>query len=551
MSRFRLLLFGLTLFCRPVDSVFAQDGTATDSPDPLRLNARTVVEDVVVMDKEGGAVPGLRKEDFQVFENGKPQAVTFFESNFAATESTATPPAALPPDTFTNIPVSPPNNVTNVLLLDALNTGPAEGMYAWVQMVKYLASLPPNLHIGVFTLDKEKLQMLWGFDQDSSVQAAIAQFGAKHSVSSLPSTAQQLTEQQDLLGMIDVLKQTANGANDNRLTERADALQHFLKYSTANGDFFTTMNAFEALAHYLAGIPGRKNLFWLSGEAPHQFKSDKYFEWYREARDKLTEAGVSVYPIDVNGVDVDTGGFQSGAGISASSARFEATEGWAEETGGKAYHDNNIQREIVEAIDHGSRYYTLAYDPSDDKEEGRERKVEVKVASGKYTIFYRKSYFEQTRREIAKAGATPSKDPLLDLMGRGMPDISEIPYRLKAVLPAAHPAPGTPRAGDNAQMGGSLMRYRVLFQLRAGSLSLVPDADAGRRKSLEVVLVVYSKDGKPLNWENRNIHLVIRPDQWARANTEGVSFHLLQAMSTCALESTTDHRARWERWRSR
>src|ERR1035437_2259071 len=117
MSRFRLLLFGFTLFALPANSLFAQAAPAEGPSALFTLNVRTAVEDVVVMDKNGLAVPGLRKEDFQVFENGKPQAITFFEPNFAATEAAA-PPSALPPNTFTNIPVAAPNNVTNVLLLD-------------------------------------------------------------------------------------------------------------------------------------------------------------------------------------------------------------------------------------------------------------------------------------------------------------------------------------------------------------------------------------------------------------------------------------------------
>jgi len=531
MSRFRLLLFGLTLLALPTHSLFAQAVPAPGPSAQFTLNARTAVEDVVVMDKNGRAVPGLRKEDFQILENGKPQAITFFEPNFAATEAPAAPRALLPPDTFTNIPAVPPNNVTNVLLLDALNTRTTERMYAQVRMVKYLAALPPNLRIGVFTLDKEKFHMLWGLNQDSSaLRAVIAKFTARHSRSSSPSSAaQQQAEQQELIETADALKQTAKNTNDTRLGESADTLQRFLKYGTGvmdeYGNFFTTMNALEALAHYLAGIPGRKNLFWLAGSFPHQFKSQAGFDWYREARDKLTEAGVSVYPIDANGVDVDTGGVQNITSISASSARFEATENWAEDTGGKAYHENDIQQEIAAAADHGSRYYTLAYDPTDRKEEGRERKVEVKVLSGDYKVFYRKSYFEQTQKESAKAAAAPAKSPLIALMGRGMPDVSEIPYRLKIAPSATQPAAGTPRAGENAQLGGKLTRYRIGFQLQASGLSLLPDPDGVRRKSLEVMLVVYSQDAKPLNWESRNINLVIKPEQWARASAEGVSFH--------------------------
>jgi VWFA-related protein len=513
-------------------SLLAQDSPAKSPSTLLSVYARTVVEDVVVMDKNGRAVPNLRKQDFQIFENGKPQTVTFFEPNFAAKETAVALPAALPPDTFTNVPPAPPNDVTNVLLLDALNTRSTERMFAQVQMVKYLASLPPNMRIAVFTLDNERFHLIWGFNQDSSaLRAAIAKFTAKRSHSAPPSSdAQQRAEQQELITSIGAWKQEANQARDDRLGESADALQHFLSHGPGiiyeYGNFFTTMSALEALAHYLAGIPGRKNLFWLAGTFPHQFKSGVYFDWYQRAREKLAEAEVSVYPIDANGVDVDTGGFQSGGAISASSARFENAEGWAEETGGKAYHENNINQEIADAADHGSLYYRLAYIPSDNKEEGRERKIEVKVSSGDYKLFYRQRYFELTRKEIAKSEAAPAKDPFLGLMGRGMPNVSEIPYHLNVVLAVTQPGAGTPRAGQNAELSGKLTRYSIGFRLLPGSLFLLPEADGSRRKSLQVLLMVFSQDGKPINWESNTITLLVKPEKWAAEQKAGIAFRL-------------------------
>lgn len=534
MPRFCLLLSCIGLFALPAQSLFAQTAPAESPAANFTLNVRTAVEDVVVMDKSGHAVPGLRREDFQVFENGKPQAINFFEPNFAATETKATPsglPAALPAGTFINTPAAPANNVTNVLLLDALNTRSTEQMYAQVLMVQYLASLPPNLRIGVFTLDSEGLHMLWGFDQDSSaLRAEIAKFAAKHPrSSSTPTTAQKEAERQELAETTEGVRQAAKSTNDDRLGQSADALQRFVKYGTGiqdkYGNFGTTSIALQALAHYLAGIPGRKNLFWLVRDFPVCHFDCGFFDEFRNTRNILAAAGVSVYPIDADGVTADGRETFGIGGPPAISGRFIDSEIWAEETGGKAYHENDIHREIADAVDHGSRYYTLAYVPSDRREEGRERKVEVKVLSGDYKIFYRKRYFEQTPREIAKANAATARSPLLTLMGRGMPNISELPYRLKVVPAGPQPDAGAPRAGENAQLTGKVTRYSVGFQLQASGLALEPDEEGARRMSLEVMLMVYGQEGKPLNWESRNVNLLIKPEQWARAGTEGVSFH--------------------------
>jgi len=536
MSRFLHLLVGITLFGSPADSLIAQDAPVRGPAAQFTLNARTTIEDVVVMDKGGHAVPDLRKEDFQVFENGKPQAITFFEPNFAATEISAPSPtalpAALPPNTFTNIATAPQNNVTNILLLDALNTRDNEAKgYLQMELVQYLASMPPNKRVGIFVLTDDKVHMIWGFDQDSSVlQAAVAKFASDRSLSIAPSTPAQLqTQQQALKETADATQQLAKNTNDLRVSASADALQRLLKFGVgvegSPDHLSTTMTALKALAHYLAGIPGRKNLFWLAGQFPYASKSSIYFDWYREARDKLTEAEVSVYPIDANGVAIDTGGAYYIDRMPKSVLRYADTEAWAEETGGKAYHANNIKQEIAEAVDHGSRHYTLAYVPSDETEQGRERKVEVKVLSGKYAVFYRKSYFEQMPKEIAKTDAAPARNPLVELMGRGMPNASEIHYRLKVVPSATQPAAGAPRAGANAKLSGTLTRYSVAFQLQTGDLPLPPDANGARRKPLEVALVVYSHDAEPLNWESRNINLLIKPEQWPADQTDGIRFH--------------------------
>lgn len=527
MSRFHLLLLGSTL-ALPTLSLYAQ-AAPPEAPSPaLTLNARTVVEDVVVTDKNGRAVPGLRKEDFHVFENGKPETITFFESNFAATETAAAPPAALPPNTFTNMPATPPNNVTNVLLMDSLNTWPEDRMYAQVQMVKYLASLPPNLRIGIFTLTDEKLSLIQGFNEDSStLRKAVSKFTSNYSHSSSHSVSAQ---NQALTTALDEAKQMAD---DTRLAESVNALQHFLRNGPgildSHDQLVITLNALQALAHYLAGVPGRKNLFWLVGNFPiwipaHPFYCP-YLDLYNETKDMLAEAGVSVYPIDAGGVGVDMG-IGPSPFEHQPSARIINSETWAEDTGGKAYHANDIKQEIADAVDHGSRYYTLAYVPSDDKEEGRERKVEVRVFSGNYTIFYRKHYFEQTQREIKKASAAPASSPLIPLMAHGMPNSAEIPYRLKVVPSAMQPGPGEARAGQNAQLAGNFTRYDVDFALQSNGLSLLPAADGVRRKSLQVALMVYSQDFKPLNWEIRNISLLIKPEQWAVDQRAGIHFRI-------------------------
>jgi VWFA-related protein len=423
------LLFGLALLVLSARPLFAQAAPEENALPQLTIYSRTVVEDVVVMDKAGKAVPGLRKEDFRVSENGKAQAITFFEPNFGTAE--AAPQSFIPtPDTFTNIRLADPGGVTNVLLLDAVNTWSEDEMYAHVQMVKFLASLPPHLRIGIFTLTPDKLNLIWPLNQDSSVlREAVVRFSSSHSASA--TTAAQ---RQALLSVLTETQKTAQEAQDSQLAESAYALQKFLKHGVGviQQHNHGAVGALEGLAHYLAGIPGRKNLFWIVGNFPHCEPENTC----SETIDALGKAGVSLYPFDAWGVDVNMG-LSPDPSFHQAARRLIDSEYWAEATGGKAYHVNDISREIADGVDHGSRYYTLAYAPSDRKEEGRERTVEIKVA-GDYALSYRRHYLERTEKDL-KIASAPASNPLLPLMGHGLPNSSGIPYRVKVISVPSEP----------------------------------------------------------------------------------------------------------------
>ena len=54
----------------------SQSGKSTG--DELKLAADLIQFDAVVLDKSGKQVKGLKKDDFQVLEDGKPQDMSFF-----------------------------------------------------------------------------------------------------------------------------------------------------------------------------------------------------------------------------------------------------------------------------------------------------------------------------------------------------------------------------------------------------------------------------------------------------------------------------------------
>ncbi len=65
-----------------------------DDAATFRVNVRLVLARVVVRDPKGNAVGNLRKEDFQLFDNGKPQVISHFDVDHNAALRTAAPAVA-------------------------------------------------------------------------------------------------------------------------------------------------------------------------------------------------------------------------------------------------------------------------------------------------------------------------------------------------------------------------------------------------------------------------------------------------------------------------
>ena len=296
-------------------------------PPTLRLNARTVVLDIVVTDKNGKAVTGLPKEAFQILEDGAPQTISFFEQHSgtvsgSADASPAQPQPPLPPNTFTNVPAAAPADSVNVLLMDALNSPNQDQAYVHKQMVQYLASIPPGIRIAVFMLSN-RLRIIQGFTADSSaLRAAIARSAANPNQSALLTTAAETNMNQTAVAEAASVRPVAEEAVS---AASVAALQQFMDQQTnfqANERVAATLEALEQIARYLGGIPGRKNLIWFTSSLPlcifataegdasaaglaNANGDCPYYERVKKTEGMLASAQVSVYPIEAAGLATD------------------------------------------------------------------------------------------------------------------------------------------------------------------------------------------------------------------------------------------------------
>ena len=160
-----------------------------------------------------------------------------------------------------------------MLLLDSMNTQLQDQTRVHAQMLKYLKNLQPGRRIAIFGLGNQ-LTFIQGFTDDSALLAA-ALNNPKNG--STPVASPLLKTQGEVAGEnqpIALLADAAGGSAGNPNPQAASALaglQQFQAEATVSQNDLrvkTTFQAFQELANYLAGIPGRKNVVWFSSAFP-------------------------------------------------------------------------------------------------------------------------------------------------------------------------------------------------------------------------------------------------------------------------------------------
>ncbi len=518
----------------------------TPSGPVFRATARQVLIDVVVNKRNDDPVSGLTKSDFTIAENGKAQTIDFFEEHSAGEPAPVATPAMppLPPDAITNVPTAQRSTALYVFLLDSLNTGPQDQVFVRQQILAFLHKLEPGTQVAVFSLGSQ-LRFLQGFTSDPAV--LLAAVGRKEA----ERDAMAQTRSDDA----DDAQHTAN------LTAMRSAAPQLAKYSrggTAQAYSFATrasmtFEALNALARYLQGIPGRKNLIWFSSSFPvvlfstpaemNQRKNDPnlpgYVNQVKQTANLFTLAKIAVYPVGVAGVmnsnvgladspDAGSAGGTGHFGTAASptssltnealnsASTLTNMEQLAASTGGRAFSTNDIDAALHRIVHDSGVYYTIGYSPSDTTPDDAFRQIEVKVAEGRYKLDYRRGY----DANASSAGSARSEDPIAPLLQLGLPNATGIFYGA-TVAPSADR--GSIAVGQNAQVKGPLTRYAISFTIRAEDIAFDQASDGTRIAKLVVGVKAYGLDGSALNWLASRETSELSRDEFASIAKTGLS----------------------------
>jgi VWFA-related protein len=282
----------------------------------LHVQSRLIVADVIVQDASGNPVRGLTRNNFVVEEDGVPQPLHTFEHHSAADAGLAGPKLPeLARGNFTNYTPLPPGGTLNILLLDTLNTSIKDQVFLRAQLQKYLDHDAEQQSLAIFTLNRHLL-MLQGFTSDPRVlRAALARKDAIRGSDLLddvsgsdadpPSIGDQIAARApgQLTATGSGFAQVLSNVQQFEAETRAETLQLRAQY---------TLDAMDALAHYLSNYPGRKNVIWFSGSFPFSLLPDPQIlngfnamnldaAEFQDTVALLAKAQVAVYPVDARG----------------------------------------------------------------------------------------------------------------------------------------------------------------------------------------------------------------------------------------------------------
>jgi VWFA-related protein len=528
-----------------LSTAFAAGQAPSQPPTPevtFKVEVNYVEEDVRVVDKDGNFVRGLKREDFQVLEDGKPQKVQTFGMvdipNTRLRKPRFLAPDALPiePDVAVNKQVL--DGRLYLIVLDDYHVAPLR-----TQNVRNLARRfvleklgPDDQAAVVVTSGLTRASQDFTQNRRLLVEAIDNFVGQK-----MPSAG--LARNESKSRDMDTRGQPIDDAGD---PITIDPVNRFVADDRANERMFQTrqaLNSLRSIAEWMSAIQGRRkaivyisegadfNLYDIfQGGEPSNFNFENFNMIQTETWDTVSAASrsnVQIYSVDPRGLsssaqeDIEIGGLAAGAynlGPKQLAQELQSSQEnlrvLSEETGGVAFVGrNNFDTAFDRIVQENSSYYVLGYYSTNERRDGKLRNVTVKVAGyPDAQVTYRKRYAAPRGRAPRNTAAGKPLDPsktltaeLVSTMASPLPKTG-IQLRLTAIAKKG--------VGSNSDV-------EVLIDTLGKDLTFVEKNGTFNNK-LSLSLGVFDRRGKSVFAERPDVDLNLRPESHARVTQYGV-----------------------------
>jgi VWFA-related protein len=484
-------------------------------PVTFKVEINYVEVDAVVVDQNGEFVRTLAKDDFQILEDGNPQTVSTFGLVDIPVERAEAPlfvNRAVEPDVETN--ASGLDGRIYLIVLDDLHTAALRS-----QWVKRAARQFIERELGA-----------------NDLAAVVATGGRTDNSQDFTSNKRLLLAAVDRFMGNALRSATANKLDEyNRL--RSSGTSGSGRAIVDTDEQHRAYNARKSLdtlrlaADFLSGVRGRRKALIFISEGIDYDVTDPFnnvsatdiMVGTRDAIAAATRANVNFYTVDPRGlttladdaIEMSAPPADPTLGLGTEALQRElllsqdSLRVLAEETGGfAAVNSNDFARAFNRIRQENSTYYVLGYYPTNERRDGRFRRIDVRVTRPGLTVRARRGY-------AAPRGKTPPA-PALDIR-------EEVSPAVKEALSSPVPVAGLQFAVFAAPFKGKAPDASVLVVVQADGRGLrLVEKDGAFVDTLELSMLALDSGGKVQGGGRQLLNLTLKPETRAAVSRAGV-----------------------------
>lgn len=386
-----------------------------DSPTTFKVRVNLVTVRVVVRDSKGKVIPNLKRESFQLFDNGKPQVISSFSIETPASQtSTAkveTDSTAAPVE---GTPVKPRELPQRFITLffDDLHLSVKDVLPSKQAATKLFAAMQSGDRLSIFTTSGAVQQE---FTADRDKLEAVLQRIVPHALQSHSGTdcpPMTLYEAYQIIEFNDPIALQLATADVVACTNMSMGTQGFAKaaaqreLNTGEAEIQFAYRNIDGLIRRMSGLPGQRIIVMMS---PGYFVTPSTHE-SGDVIDQATKANIVINTIDPRGLYVseiyDTSYTVPMDPVRAEFVRREeflqqdVLAELADGTGGTFFHNrNDIDQGLLQAAAQPEVSYVLGFSPQNVKLDGKYHHLKVTFTNKEqWTLQARHGYFAPDAR---------------------------------------------------------------------------------------------------------------------------------------------------------
>jgi VWFA-related protein len=418
-----------------------QEVSSRDTATTFKVRVNLVLVRVVVRDANGKVFSGLKKEDFQLFDNRKPQTISSFslETPDTRTASVVASPGAAgyssSADTVGGKAAVLPQRFVS-MVFDDVHLSMEDATFVRDSATRFFGSLAPSDRVSMNTTSGQ-LTREFTDDHDALKKALFGIIprpmgtGDFHDCPDVGYyQADLIVNKSDTQALAVATEEAVQCAfnGDEQMVVQAQNLARVAAFrAIATGDASSqyAYRHLEDIVRRLASMPGQRVLVFVSpGFLQTTIQSEA-----SELVDRATRSNIVINTIDARGLyapDVlgdiaspahdafRTAGYKASYRVAAQSAQEDVLAQLADGTGGTFFHNrNDLDEAMQQAGAAPALSYLLGFSPQNLKIDGRYHTLKVSLANKeKFKIQARRGYFaprsiadpaEATKEEIREA----------------------------------------------------------------------------------------------------------------------------------------------------